>query len=187
MRLFLAVAVGERFIAQLTTELARWRAKLKFRWTRPRTWHVTLQFLGQWPENRIPGLVSALTEASSLPAFRLQPGPLDGFPRLDAPRVLFLQMEEDGSCARLAGRVREIVEGIWPDGPQDRREFRSHLTLARCRSRPTRDEINLLKNIQLGPFQRIPVEGFQLIRSKLTPRGPRYTELASFSLRKKGE
>ena len=112
---------------------------------------------------------------------------MGGFPNLNSPRVLFLQMTDDGSCARLAGRVREIVERTWPLGPQDRREFRGHLTLARIQGRLAFHESNLLKNIQLGPFQKIPVEGFKLYGSELISRGPRYSELASFSLRKKGE
>ena len=187
MRIFLAVSVGEQFVAKLTTELARWHGEMNIRWTRPHLWHVTLQFLGEWPENRVPGLISALEEACSMPTFHLDAGSVGGFPNLNSPRVLFLHMNDDGSCTRLAGRVREIVGRTWPRGPQDRREFRSHLTLARIRARLDSRESNLLKNIQLGPFEQISVECFKLYKSVLEPSGPSYSELASFSLRKKGE
>ncbi|MBU8870428.1 MAG: RNA 2',3'-cyclic phosphodiesterase [Gemmatimonadales bacterium] len=184
MRLFLAVPVGEQFTAQLTTELALQRLDLKARWTRPQAWHVTLQFLGEWPENHVPGLISALEKVCVYPAFYLKPGSLDGFPNLNFLRVLFLQMDDDGLCVRLAGQVREIVEVIWPRGPQDRREFRSHLTLARIRRRLTENEVNLLKNTQLGPLGPVLVEDFKLYSSELGSDGPRYSELASFPLRK---
>lgn len=187
MRLFLAVSLGEQFAADLSTQLARWTPELKIRWTRPPSWHVTLQFLGEWPESRVSGLISALEEVCDHPVFHLEPGSLDGFPNLGSPRVLFLQMEDDGTCVLLAGRVREIVEATWPRGPQDQREFRGHLTLARVRGRLAFREINLLKKVQLGPFDQVPIEAFKLYRSVLEPSGPRYTELASFSLRKKGE
>ena len=187
MRIFLAVSVGEQFAVELTTALAPWRPRLKVRWTRPQTWHMTLQFLGEWPENRITGLIRAIEETCAIPSFPVDPGPLDAFPHLDSPRVLFLQMKDDGSSARLAARVRETVEEIWPHGPQDRREFRSHLTLARIRRPLSEEDVNLLKNMELTDLPRIPVEGFKLYRSVLGPDGPRYSELAFFPLRKKGE
>ena len=187
MRLFLAVSVGEQFTIELTTQLAPWRSGLSLRWTSPEAWHLTLQFLGEWPEIRVSGLISALDGACRLPSFLLRPGSLDAFPNLESPRVLFLQMTDDGSCARLAGRVRETVQQVWPGGPQDRRDFRAHLTLGRVGGRLSPDEINFLKDKELGPFEAIQVEGFKLYRSVLGPRGPRYSELAYFPLRKKGE
>lgn len=187
MRLFLAVSAGERFVAELTPRLAAWRPRLDVRWSRPETWHLTLQFLGEWPPERAERLIDALQQADFPPRFDLEPGRLDGFPDLRAPRVLFLQMDDDGSCARLAAAVRETVERIWPDGPQDRRSFRSHLTLARVRGRLASEQRNRLEKMDLGRFEAIPVEAFRLVRSDLRPEGPHYTELAVFPLRKKGE
>ena len=113
MRVFLAVPCGEQLTAAVTTVLDGWRAgpasRLAVRWTRPETWHLTLQFLGDWPADRLAELKTALEATCSQPAFPLTPGRIGGFPDLKSPRVLFLHMDDDGEAARLAGRVRAIA------------------------------------------------------------------------------
>ena len=188
MRVFLAVSCGERLAAEVTTALDDWRAgpmgRLPVRWTRPQTWHLTLQFLGDWPQHRLAELKTALEAARDQSAFCLTPGSIGGFPDLKSPRVLFLHMEDDGQAARLAGRVRGIVGDTWGEGPQDNRAFRGHLTLARIRSRLSRSDINLLQELKLEGLHPVTVEGFSLMASELLPEGPRYTELAFYELRK---
>jgi len=188
MRVFLAVSCGERFAAEVTTALDDWRAgpagRLPVRWTLPETWHLTLQFLGVWPEDRLAGLKTALEAVRGQSAFSLTPGRIGGFPDLKSPRVLFLHMADDGQTARLAGRVRSIVGDTWREGPQDNRAFRGHVTLARIRSRLSRSDINLLQELKLDGLPPVAVEGFSLMASELLPEGPRYTELAFYDLRK---
>ena len=188
MRVFLAVSCGERFAAEVTTALDDWRAgpagRLPVRWTLPETWHLTLQFLGDWPEDKLAVLKTALEAVRGLPAFSLTPGRIGGFPDLKSPRVLFLHMADDGQATRLAGRVRSIVGDTWREGPQDNRAFRGHVTLARIRSRLSRSDINLLQELELDGLPPVAVEGFSLMASELLPEGPRYTELAFYGLRK---
>ena len=188
MRVFLAVSGGEPFHRALTTALDGWRAggagRLKVRWTRPETWHLTLQFLGDWPEDRLEGLKSALEEARDQAPFVLTPGRVGGFPDLKRPRVLFLHMDDDGQAAALAGRIRKSVGEFWPDGPQDTRPFQSHLTLARIRESLSRADVKLFQEMELGDLSPIMVEGFHLLASERRPAGPRYETLAFFPLRK---
>ena len=187
MRVFLAVHPGEQLVGDLSARLDSWQGRLPVRWTRPDTWHLTLQFLGEWPETRLEDLQTALAEAATGAPFTMVPGSLDGFPDLRRPRVLFLQMTGDGQGAALAARVREIVDRTWPDGPQDPRPYRGHLTLARLRSPLNRDECNLLKNIDLSGLPEISVEGFSLVVSQRDSQGVRYHDMAFWRLRKKGE
>ncbi len=188
MRVFLAVPCGEQLTTALTTALDGWRAgpasRLAVRWTRPETWHLTLQFLGVWPADRLEVLKTALETVCGQPAFTLTPGGIGGFPDLKSPRVLFLHMDDDGQAARLAGRVRAIVNDTWREGPQDNRAFRGHLTLARIRGRLPRSDVNLLQELKLDSLPPVFVEGFSLVASELRREGPRYTTLAYFALRK---
>jgi 2'-5' RNA ligase len=174
--------------AAVTTALDDWRAgsasRLAVRWTRPETWHLTLQFLGDWPADRLAELKTALKAACDQPAFPLTPGRIGGFPDLKSPRVLFLHMDDDGEAARLAGRVRAIVNETWREGPQDNRAFRGHLTLARIRTRLAPSDINLLQELKLDGLSPVFVEGFSLVASELRREGPRYTTLAFYALRK---
>ncbi len=188
MRIFLAVSCGEQLTAALTTGLDSWRSGpgggLALRWVRPDAWHLTLQFLGDWPQKRLESLETALEAARDQPVFSLSPGRIGGFPNLISPRVLFLHMENEGQAGALAGRVRKIVAETWGNGPQDDREFRGHLTLARIRGRLSGEDINLLETLELNDLPSIQVTGFSLIASELRPQGPRYRELAFYPLRK---
>ncbi len=188
MRVFLAVSCGEQLTAAVTTALDEWRTgpmgSLPVRWTRPETWHLTLQFLGDWPADRLEGLQTALEAARGQSVFSLTPGRVGGFPDLKSPRVLFLHMEDDGPAARLAGSVRTIVNNTWGQGPQDNRAFRAHLTLARIRMKLSRSDLNLLQELKLDGLPDVAVEGFSLVASELRREGPRYTTLAFYALRK---
>jgi len=187
VRLFVAVNPGERFIAALTTALDDWRPRLPLSWTAPDAWHLTLQFLAEWPENRLPGLVTALTPAADVERFLIEPGATATFGRRGDPRVLFLQMEGAGQAAQLAAGIRAAVAGCWPDGPQDNRPFRSHLTLARIRRPLGPDELKVLSAVTLETLPAMAVDGFSLMASTLGPKGASHAELAFFPLRKKGE
>lgn len=187
MRVFLAVHPGEQLVRDLSARLDSWRDRLPVRWTRPDTWHLTLQFLGEWPQARLDDLQTALAAAATGAPFTMAPGSLDGFPDLRHPRVLFLQMTDDGQGVALAARVREIVDRTWPDGPQDTRPYRGHLTLARLRSPLSSDDWNLLNNIDLSGLTKVSVEGFSLVASQRGFQGVRYHDLAFWRMRKKGE
>jgi 2'-5' RNA ligase len=188
VRAFVAVPCGERLGGALTTILDGWRAgpagALPVRWTRPENRHLTLQFLGDWPESRLADLRRALRAMALPQPFTLVPGELGGFPNLSAPRVLFLHLGGGGRAEQLANTVRDCTAECWPDGPQDTRAFRAHLTLGRVKTRLTRGERNVLRDLKLGPLPEIPVEGFSLVVSELRPDGPRYSELDFFALRK---
>jgi 2'-5' RNA ligase len=188
MRVFLAVPCGEQFTVALTTALDDWRTGpgglVSVRWTRPQTWHLTLQFLGDWPGDRLTELETALGTLESQPAFSLTPGLVGGFPNLKSPRVLFLHMVDDGHASCLAAGVRAVVDATWGQGPQDYRPFRCHLTLARIRERLPQADIKLLQEMKLDVLPPVLVEGFSLVASELRKQGPRYTTLAKFALRK---
>jgi len=187
VRLFVAVPCGEHLTRSLTSALDGHPAGRFLRWTHPRTWHMTLQFLGDWPRSRVPDLCTALACISEEEGFALRPRGLGSFPDLKRPRVLFLQLEDEGDAADLSGRVREIVAETWPDGPQDNRVFRPHLTLSRIRGTLAQENLNMLKNMDMGDIPDLAVEGVSLFSSVLESGGARHVSVAEYVLRKKGE
>ncbi len=182
MRVFLAVYPTAQLTAGLTTALDPFRPRLPVKWTNSVSWHFTLQFLGEWTQERVNDLKQALgTELWDRP-FALQPAGLGVFPNWRRPKVLFLQMAGDGQLAVLAAKVRSLVATCWPDGPQDLRIFQPHLTLARIKSPLGRDDVNMLQNIELGDLPQMSVPGFALLSSRLSSQGAVYTELGYFHL-----
>jgi 2'-5' RNA ligase len=182
-RLFVAVDPGEQFRRELATRLDGWRQRLRVGWVAPRNWHLTLAFLGDWPVVRLSALVASLqAEAVGHPAFTLQVRQVGAFPDLRSPRVLFLHMDGGRQLSELAAGVRRCIEGVAPGGPQDRKPFRPHLTLARLRRPLPGSQRNLLGRIQLGSFAPLAIAAFHLVRSELRPEGARYSEVATFPL-----
>lgn len=187
VRLFVAVPCGGPLRAALTSRLDASPSGLSVRWTHPRTWHLTLQFLGEWPESRVGGLGERLAGVADRSPFAMPIGGLGAFPDLRRPRVLFLQLGDDGAAARLAGAVREKVAEIWPDGPQDHKRFKAHLTLARIR-RPLADqEVKMLQGMDFSGMPDLLADRFILYSSALGPGGARHVVEAEYRLRKKGE
>jgi 2'-5' RNA ligase len=176
MRLFVAVDVGEHFRSDLDLRLDAWRRRLRIAWVRPENWHLTLQFLGDWPAQLLQPLEDALQdEARGHAGFMMRPGSVGAFPNLRAPRVLFLQLTSDGALERLAAGVRARVSAVAPGGPQDEKPFRAHLTVARVK-RPLPIRLRAeLQAMDLGSWDPLPVRDFRLVQSELRPEGARYT------------
>jgi len=187
VRTFLAVHPGEEFGTALSARIDPWRERIPVRWTRSATWHLTLQFLGEWSPERLDALQEGLDGATDTAPWIMHPRGLGAFPGLARPRVLFLQLADDGQLAGLAARVRRTVDATWPDGPQDVKPLRPHITLARVKAPLERSMLNSLRDMDLSGLPEVAVTGFALVVSELQPDGPRYRDLAFWRLRKKGE
>jgi len=186
-RAFVAVPCGEPLARELSRRLDAPAGVAPVRWTEPLSWHLTLQFLGNWPGARLSALRQALEPLRDAPAVDLQPAGLGGFPDLRRPRVLFLQVRGTGPLVELAVRVRQASDAVWPEGPQDTRPLEPHLTLARVREPLQVWQVKALKKINLDDLPILALDRFDLMASQPTTGGARHTALASFALRKKGE
>ena len=66
MRTFIAIELPDdikRKLARLQTKLTRFDSAL--RWTQPEHMHLTMRFIGDIDDHRIPGLCRALDDAAS--------------------------------------------------------------------------------------------------------------------------
>ncbi|PID80610.1 RNA 2',3'-cyclic phosphodiesterase [bacterium DOLJORAL78_65_58] len=181
MRAFLAVPCGDEFRACLSTGLDPLRDLRGLRWSPPKQFHLTLAFLGEWPENKIQGLQRALDGLTPPAAFDLEEAGWGAFPSLAAPRVLFLHWRQDAALRNLAAAVRQEARSYWPESPMDRKPFRGHLTVARAR-RLDDGAIRRLGRFALPALPAVRVEEFQLVRSVLSPRGAEHTVLSRYPL-----
>ena len=162
MRLFFALSPPPRVrrrIAALQAEL-----KLAGRPEAPNRVHLTLAFLGEVPEEDLNAVIGTAT-ACRLPACRLRLDRLGWFPRA---RVAWLGCTDTPPAlgqfqAELSGALKQA--GLRPD----RRRWHPHLTLYRKLRTP----------FAKIPFEAIdwPLEGFDLVHSRLQPEGPKYRSL----------
>lgn len=175
MRLFYAIPLPEE-IAAFQAELQR-RAKgkgLAAKWPRPDDLHLTLAFLGEQPEERLPELME-IGRGATGPAFRLKTTGLGGFPRPSAARILWLGVEPEPAMDELCARLwKALLEARIPF---DTKPFKPHITLARPKA-PS--DIT-----PLGPAMEpleMDVDRFVLYQSTTEKGGSRYEAIGTFPL-----
>jgi 2'-5' RNA ligase len=183
VRLFIAIV--------LPPELAERAAKIlpatlpALRPVKPENLHVTLAFLGQTPDERLGDVVAATNEgAAAVPRFTLAFDRAGRFPERGRPRVVWLGMA-DG-----AESVMRLGEGVYA-GLRDRgirfddRPLAPHLTLARVVDDASAAEAKTVgAAVESLPVARqsFEVSEIAVVQSVLSPKGPRYTALATVPL-----
>ena len=159
------------------------------RWVDPGLMHLTLRFLGEVTERRLPALHEALiAQCSTSPSPAIVEIGL-GEARTVGPaaRATVVSLAVNGSgegLSMLAARVESAVTVA--ELPPEGRPFRPHLTLARLRpgaDARTRRAVAAAV-VELGPPPPLPVRvtGVALMRSHLSADGPRYERLAWYEL-----
>jgi 2'-5' RNA ligase len=152
-------------------------------WVAPENLHVTLKFLGGIDEARVQGVIDALhTSVRRHPPFAIDVGGLGAFPSSTRPRVLWAGLTAgSASLGALAAAVDDVLAPL--DFPREARAFSPHITLGRVREPKRAPALAEALAVAAGrPFGHVPVEAVALMRSHLSPRGARYTALATVPL-----
>ena len=146
--------------------------------------HLTLQFLGEVPDDRLPGIAGALRDAvRDFPSFELTLAGVGAFPSPEAPRVVWVGVTEGREpLIRLAHRVQASLGEAGVRAPAA--TFVPHVTLFRVRSaRDRRRARLLLDGSEEAPAPRtVPVTEIRLKQSVLTPAGPIHRTLETVPL-----
>jgi 2'-5' RNA ligase len=152
-------------------------------WVATGNLHLTVKFLGEVAEDRIEAVAGAITSAvAGVGAFDAQIEGLGAFPSAARPRVVWAGVTAGaGTMADLAGRVDDALAAL--DFSREARPFAPHITLGRVREPGRMPALTEALHGAAGRgFGRLPVARVSLMRSELSPRGARYTELAAASL-----
>ena len=182
MRLFVAVPLAPEIAAAAAHALPVSRA---LRPVRPELMHVTLAFLGSVPDERVTDAIAAVEAAAvAHHPFTASVDRLGRFPEGGPPRIVWLGIGRGAEpLAVLASSVREAL--ATRQLPFDDKPFRPHVTLARLRESPDREDVRsltaALAQATFAPM-RFAVDGVLLLESALTPKGPRYTVRAAVPL-----
>jgi 2'-5' RNA ligase len=187
-RLFVALEPPEpvrRRIGAVQAALRRsaGSAAERIRWVDPERVHLTLQFLGAVPEERVADVEAALAAAAAgARPLSLEVRGAGGFPNGRRPRVLWAGLA--GDVAPLAALVTDLGRRLAPLGfPPEERAFSPHLTLGRARE--PRGEPGLggaLAEAALAEGVPWRAADLVLFESHLSPKGPRYEALARVRL-----
>ena len=183
MRLFIAIAlppdVAARAFEILPTGLVALRR------VKAENLHLTLAFLGQTPDERLGDVTAAASDsASSVSRFTVGFGGVGRFPERGRPRVVWLGIAEGAPSVLELGRG--VSAGLRSHGLRfDDRPLAPHLTLARVVEDASAAEAKTvgaaLDRLSVGGL-RFEVSEIAVIQSVLSPKGPRYTALATVPL-----
>lgn len=182
MRLFTGLDLPPEVVRSLDALIERLRPTARISWSPAANLHITTKFIGEWPEEKLDGLTSALGALPSRPALEAHIRGVGFFPNPHAPRNFWCGIDAPG-LAGLAGDTDHATAllGI----PSEKRAYSPHLTLARIKERL---DLRALREAiaAAGPldFGRFPVSRFFLYQSQLRPSGSVYTKLAEFPLAK---
>ena len=161
MRLFIGLRPSPAFVralAELQAQLRR--AGVGGRYLSPDNLHLTLAFIGNWPED-----VTALLPPVEEP-FPIVLSRVGVFARA---KVLWAGVEPSPALDALAGRVRRNLDAA--EVPYDPQPFKAHITLARKPVLPREDVLSRI----VPPRAEMTVREVCLYKSERDESGMRYT------------
>lgn len=179
MRLFTALDPSPEVQERLVELLDRLRPSARLRWTKPENLHLTLKFIGEYPDAELGALQEAMREAPWPGRFEVRVAGLGFFPNDRAPRVFWAGIQAGKELAGLARAIDEVLLKLGV--PAEGRPYSPHLTLARIENRTPLERLHRtirdLGPVDLGSFRP---DRFYLYRSQPGPGGSVYTRLAEF-------
>jgi RNA 2',3'-cyclic 3'-phosphodiesterase len=164
-------------------------------WVTADNLHLTLKFLGAVEVDRLDAVRAALDRAvHGVCAFDFAVEGLGAFPSLTRPRVIWAGIKDPSArrdrsaapsgreaLAELAERVERELTAL--GFAREARAFSPHITLGRVREpRPNPKLAAALDAARALVLGEVRVDRVCLMRSDLSPRGARYTELSSHAL-----
>lgn len=195
MRIFVAVDITEPMIRdnikKLQAELAAAAQSnpASIRMVDAGILHYTLQFLGEVSSDAIQGIVDALSSVKFVP-FDLKVARVGAFPNVKSPRIIWVggttqqattnyNDTSTSGLAHLAQKVSDVLESL---GHIRDKPFKAHSTISRVKNKNRDvDVADILRKESDLTFGIQKVQSFKLKESRLTPRGPVYTDLAEIT------
>ncbi len=187
-RLFIAIKPGfetQNAINNFQLELKKELPHRGIRWVKPELMHLTLLFMGDVEESRIPEIKVLLKNiANETKPYNLQFTGTGFFGRPDALRTIWIGSQDQGETQKLYQAICRDLQGLIRIG---NKQLSPHLTLARISDFMPKEE-RIMISQKMGThtetvFGSTSVTKFELIESTLTPTGPIYKALEIFFLR----
>jgi 2'-5' RNA ligase len=140
-----------------------------------KAFHLTLKFIGDWPDGRVDEIRRALSAVRFAP-FELTLKGTGVFPSEQHVNVVWVGLEPEAPIAALQQAIEAALAPLLPR--EDR--FTPHLTLCRVKSVADKQAfLDGIRKLEPRPL-RFRVSHIELIRSTLTPDGPVYETLAAY-------
>lgn len=149
------------------------------RWVEPKSYHLTLRFIGEADQPTAEEIDAALAEVAA-PGFELQLACVGQFGTGRRARLLWTGVEAAPELAHLARKIDRAVvaAGLAPED----RNFTPHVTIARLRDAPMDRVMRFLSENALFRAPPFTVGHFTLYESRQGNDHPVYVPLAEYKL-----
>jgi 2'-5' RNA ligase len=184
MRLFIALNLPKKERTRIHRAARKLReADLPVRWVDPDQYHITLKFLGQVRKSDVPRIEAAMAKAAEANRpFTTELGVFGAFPTVRRPRVIWLGI---GANPELRCLKQDLEWSLGDMGfESETRAFHPHVTLGRADERGGAGAFRGLDEMvaDMGLKGEIKVHTIDLISSRISREGPRYTVVSGVRL-----
>lgn len=185
LRLFVAADLPDSLREDIRSEMERTPYEQDLKWVKPLQLHYTLKFLGYLEEEKVSQVVGYIEKAArDCPPLSLRLEGCGAFPTPAKARVVWLGCA--GNTEALSALALKLDNKMTKVGVEkEKRPFRAHLTLARCRN--PRDVSGIIDRWQDWLAERegldFVVGSVILYRSILDASGPTYVKIGEFELK----
>lgn len=182
-RLFAAVKIHpDEGLTSLYWSIRKSLMDERITWVDPDNMHITLKFFGETPDHHIPGIAVALKEAvKGISPFTLNLNNTGIFGSSYRPRVIWFGIDRHAEMLRLAENVKASLEVIGIES--DRQNFVPHLTVGRIKLIDDKKHFQrVMEKYSKVEIKKEEVKEYHLFDSILSPQGPTYVVLESFTL-----
>jgi len=175
MRLFIAINLPKEVKNYLFNLQKEFKKSGKIKLVYKKNLHLTLQFIGNVEENKLNQIKEKL-KTIKLNSFEVSLNKIGIFPNNDFIKTLWVDLVPKENILNLAKNIdQELIEY------SDKQEFSVHITLGRIKS--LKDKEEFLEKIETKIKQiKFKISSFELMESKLSKDGPKYTTLETYPL-----
>ena len=175
MRLFVAIELDERPRSRLEEVQAGLRPHCDgVRWVRPELLHLTVKFLGEVADSRVPEVSEAVVQAAAtVEPFTMTITGCGCFPPDGSVRIVWVGAEDaSGTLDRCLESVDAELSRI--GFPPERRPASPHITIGRVRADRSGGAVR--SAVQAFHYREVhqAVNSVTLMSSVLSPKGPTY-------------
>lgn len=173
VRAFVALELSDEIRLQLSeAQILLKRCSARMTWVEPRNIHITVKFLGEVENAKIPDVKAALTSIAFGP-FSISTGTITvNDPR--RPFTVWCGIEDKGRGSDLLHRVDDVLVPL--GFTCEKRRFTPHATVARVK-RFDPSLMEALKSLSDRTYGSCMVTGMKLKKSTLASQGPIYEDL----------
>lgn len=163
LRCFIAIEIPD----QIKRKISALKKEIAWKSVSDENMHITLKFLGEIDDKKIPALVEKLKKTSFAP-FDVSFKNVGGFPKKNHARVVWVGCESSELQA-----LAQHVQKVFPPAEK----FVGHVTIARMEYQDITSFVNAHKDNVFGTMH---CTSFVLKKSVLTPKGSIYSTLETF-------